>query len=79
MVAVYAPARCVGAGPTVPPRKIEPRPCPLKVMTNDCLGSNPTWLPMFCDCEYPASLPPNATGSVAPPGPVSSAGSVKVT
>src|SRR5207253_5489924 len=33
---------------------------------------------MFCDCEYPASLPPNVSASVAPPGPVRTEGRVKV-
>src|SRR5205814_5905149 len=34
IVPVYDPARWIGAGRAVPPRKMEPRPCPLKVMRN---------------------------------------------
>ena len=34
---------------------------------------------MFCDCEYPASLPEKKSGSVEPAGPVSTEGKLKLT
>src|SRR6266550_8835124 len=65
-------------GCAVPPRKTEPRPFWLNVITNGCLGSNPIWLATLWDWEYPASLPPNSSGSVAPAGPVITTGRVNV-